>query len=267
MKSIEQFYNQDVQNEWARFDRHRTEFAVTLRALAEFLPPPPAQILDVGGGPGRYAIELTKQGYTVTLVDLAQNNLEHARTHALAAGVTLADIQHGNALDLSRFAENRYDAVLLMGPLYHLFTEQDRAQAVAEAYRVVKPGGLIFAAFITPFAQVRFWASVNPNWLVEYRDYAERSLRTGIHEPHLGFTDAYFTHPHEVCPLLEKGGFSTLRLMGSEGVVAGMEEQVNQLTGEAWDLWVDLNYRLGQDSSLYGASDHLLYVGCKALEI
>ncbi|MFN8486899.1 MAG: methyltransferase domain-containing protein [Caldilineaceae bacterium] len=264
MNSVEQFYHQDQHDEWGRFDRHRTEFAITLRALAEFLPPPPAQILDVGGGPGRYAIELTKQGYAVTLVDLAQGNLERARANALAADVTLTGIQHGNALDLSCIADSTYDAVLLMGPLYHLFTQQERVQAVAEAHRVLKPGGLIFAAFITLFAQLRFWARVNPTWLLEYRDYAERSLRTGIHEPHLGFTDAYFAHPNEVIPLLEKGGFSTLRLLGSEGVVAGMEDLVNQLTGEAWALWVDLNYRLGQDSALYGASDHLLYIGRKA---
>src|SRR5690242_16897048 len=126
MNEVEQFYNQDEHDEWARFERHRTEFAINLRALAEFLPPAPAQILDVGGGPGRYAIELTKQGYAVTLVDLAQGNLERARANALAAGVTLANIQHGNALHLSRFADSTYDAVLLMGPLYHLFTEQDR---------------------------------------------------------------------------------------------------------------------------------------------
>jgi len=150
-----------------------------------------------------------------------------------------------------------------MGPLYHLFTEQDRAQAVVEAHRVLKPDGLFFAAFITPFAQLRFWARINPNWLLEYREYAERSLRTGIHEPHLGFTDAYFAHPREVIPLLEQGGFSTLRLLGSEGVVAGMEDLVNPLTGAAWEAWVDLNYRLGQDPTLYGAADHLLYVGHK----
>ena len=137
MNTVEQFYDQDEHNEWSRFDRHRTEFAVNLRALSEFLPPAPVQILDVGGGPGRYAIELTKRGYPVTLLDLAQRNLERAQANAEVAGIALAGVQHGNALDLTCFADNTYDAVLLMGPLYHLFTEQDRVQAVVEARRVL----------------------------------------------------------------------------------------------------------------------------------
>lgn len=222
MNSVEQFYDQNEHNEWVRLDRHRTEFAVTLRAMATFLPSPPAQILDVGGGPGRYAVELTRRGYAVTLLDLSQVNLARANEQARAAGVTLDRVLHGNALDLATIADATYNAVLLMGPLYHLFTVADRLQAVREANRVLKPGGLLFAAFITQFAQFRFWARFNPTWLLEYREYAEEFLATGIHKPYLGFTDAYFAHPAEVAPLLEAGGFSTLQIIGCEGVVAGM---------------------------------------------
>ncbi len=84
------FYDDNAENEWLRMDRHRTEFAVTLRALQEHLPPPPARLLDCGGGPGRYAIELMQRGYTVTLFDLSEGNLRLAREKALEAGVELA---------------------------------------------------------------------------------------------------------------------------------------------------------------------------------
>ncbi|HEX6386847.1 MAG TPA: methyltransferase domain-containing protein [Anaerolineae bacterium] len=84
---VERHYYQQAQREWERLERHRTEFAVTLRALADCLPPPPATILDVGGGPGRYAIALTQRGYTVTLLDLSRNNLALARVKAQEAGV------------------------------------------------------------------------------------------------------------------------------------------------------------------------------------
>ena len=73
--NVEQFYDGFAAQEWGRLERHRTEFAVTMRALRDWLPPAPATILDIGGGPGRYSIALAQLGYDVTLLDLAQGNL------------------------------------------------------------------------------------------------------------------------------------------------------------------------------------------------
>ena len=124
---IEQFYDTDPAKEWERLARHRMEFAVSMRAIREHLPPPPAHILDIGGGPGRYSIALAKLGYDVTLLDLSKANIEFARSKAAAEGCALKDAVHGNALDLSRFADGIFDGVLLMGPLYHLIALEDRA--------------------------------------------------------------------------------------------------------------------------------------------
>ena len=137
---------------YKRQERHRTEFAVTLCALDEHLPPPPAHVLDCGGGPGRYSIALAQRGYTVTLFDLSPELLAMAREKVAEAGVTLASFEQGTATNLTRFPDDTFDAVLVMGPLYHLLDESDRRQALAEAYRVVKPGGPVFAAFIARYA-------------------------------------------------------------------------------------------------------------------
>jgi hypothetical protein len=88
-------------------------------------------------------------------------------------------------------------------------------------------------------------------------------LDTGIHDQGEGSWGAYFAHPDEILPLMEDSGLRTLLLMGCEGVVASHEDRINELDGEAWEAWVDLNYELGQEPTLYGASDHLLYVGQK----
>ena len=104
MNVVEKFYDGKANAEWIRLERHRTEFAVTMRALADFLPEAPATILDVGGGPGRYAIALAQQSYSVTLVDLSQSNLTLAREKAEEAGVVLTDFIHANALDLAHFS-------------------------------------------------------------------------------------------------------------------------------------------------------------------
>ncbi len=265
MSKIEQFYDGAVAREWERLDRHRMEFAITRRALAEHLPPPPAVILDIGGGPGRYAIALAGQGYAVTLLDLSQGLLDWARGKAAEAGVAVADYVHGNALDLGRFPAATFDAALLMGPLYHLLQAEDRARAVREAARVLKPGGLVFASFIVRYAAVRWGAKFAAERILEWRAREEGVLTTGHNVTEGGFTDSYFAHPAEIRPLMEGGGFETLDLLACEGVISMLEDEINPLQGEAWDAWVALNYRVCRDPSIHGAAEHLLYVGRKPI--
>jgi len=261
---IARAYDANSEREWARLERHRTEFALTLRALRQHLPPPPARVLDCGGGPGRYAIELAGLGYAVTLFDLSAACLRLAREKAAAAGVTLAAYEHGTATDLSRFAEASFAAVLLLGPLYHLLEEDERRQALAEAYRVLQPGGVLFASFITRYAGLR-WAAVNaPTWPLENQELNELTLASGQQPPHAepGFV-AYFAHPTEVVPLCQGAGFAVVTVLGVEGVISMIEAGVNALSGAAWDLWVDLNYRLATDPSIHGCNEHLLAIAVK----
>jgi S-adenosylmethionine-dependent methyltransferase len=262
----EPFYDEFAPQEWVRLERHRTEFAVTIKAMASFLPDPPSSILDIGAGPGRYAIELARKGYSVTLLDVSKASLEMAKQKAEEEGVSLKDFVYGNALSSSKCVSEIFDAVLLMGPLYHLLLEQERVRAIQEAMEILKPGGRLFSSFITRFAPFREAASSVPSWFLENRDYALRMLETGLHEAPEKFAKAYFTHPDEVVPMMENCGLKTLLLLGCEGIVAGHEEKVSTLQSEDWDHWVDLNYRLGQEPSLYGASDHLFYVGEKSGE-
>lgn len=259
------YYDAGADQEWARMDRHRTEFAVTLRTMAEHLPPPPAQILDCGGGPGRYAIELARQGYAVTLFDLSAGCLALARAKAAEAGVTLAGYEQGTAVDLARFPDGRFDVVLLMGPLYHLLDANDRRQALAEAQRVLKPGGLLLAAFTSRYAPLRYTAAHEPLWIVENPAPAELLLTQGLLPPrgdNRGFV-AYFAHPTEVAPLCRDAGLDVVTVLGVEGLVSQIETEINALEGPAWEAWVDLNARVAPDPSLHGGVEHLLVVAHK----
>lgn len=266
MDAVQQFYEKNAQNEWDRLDRHRTEFAVTLRAFKDHFPPSPADVLDVGGGPGRYSIALTKLGYRAFLFDLSTDCLQLAQTKARDAGVTLAGCLRGNAIDLGQFGDGRFDVVLLMGPLYHLLDVESRERAVKEARRVLGRNGLVFATFITRYAPLRWSAKNEPEWLSRGKEL----LETGVWRPsvtgvpsgaRVGFTDSYFAHPEEIKPLMNKCGFEDLDLIGCEGGISLIEEKVNELQGDAFDAWVDLNYRLSKDPSFHGAAEHLLYVG------
>lgn len=260
---IERYYDLSTSNEWNRLERHRTEFAITLRALKDFLPTAPAKILDCGGGPGRYAIELTQQGYTVTLLDLSAINLSFARTQAYTAGVTIAAYEHGTAIDLSRFSDETFDVVLLMGPLYHLLTHKERLQALREAHRVLKKGGVLFAAFVTQYAALRFFAKDAPEWILQHPKEMQAFWQTGVF-PHTRQDGteflAYFCPSAEVKPLIESANFKVQTVLACEGTVSMIDEKINVLEGELWQAWVDLNYRLAPDPSLHGACEHLLCV-------
>jgi S-adenosylmethionine-dependent methyltransferase len=263
MTIVETYYDQNAQEEWNRLDRHKVEFQLTMRALSEFLPAAPAKLIEIGGGPGRYAIHLAQRGYQVTLADLSSASLKLARQKAVEAEVELEAFVHANALDLAAFPAASFDAALLLGPLYHLHKPEERQSALQQAKRLLKPGGLVFASFITRFAGFRDAAVHGYSFVQDDPAYSEKLLETGIHDNGVGFTDAYFAHPDEVIPLGESAGFTTLRLMGCEGVLSGHEEYVNSLSGAGHDFWLDINYRMAQEPCLLGASDHLLYIGRK----
>ena len=263
MSDVEEYYNRDPQYEWERLERNKTEFAVTMRAFKEYFPPPPAEILDIGGGPGRYSIAVAQQGYTVTLVDISKNCVEFARKKAKEAGIELGCI-HGNALAL-KFPNEQFDVVLLMGPLYHLLTEKDREKALNEAVRVLRENGFIFASFVTRYAPIRWVAKYEPEWIVQNRQQCEEIIAKGtarLHEESfVNYT--WFAHPAEVNSFMEKAELEFVDLIACEGIVSFIDEQVNQATGELWEAWVDLNYELGKDVTVHGTAEHLLYVGRK----
>ncbi len=262
-QQIKSYYDENAERELERSKRHRMEFEISLRVICEKLPPPPAHLLDIGGGPGYYALRLAQAGYTVTLLDLSARNLAFAQKDAAAQNVSLNACIHGSALHLGTFADHSFDAVLLMGPLYHLLTTVERVQAVQEARRVLKPGGLIFAAFISRYAPFRDAVHRGACWVEEHPNWAEIVLQEGInHQEWGGFTEAYFEWPDAIAPFMEANGFATLQITGCEGVVASNEDYLATVDEAAWQTWFDLNYRLSSTPAILGASDHLLYCGC-----
>jgi SAM-dependent methyltransferase len=263
--AVKALYRSDPDREWQRNTRHRTEFALTKLALSDHLPPPPARILDCGGGPGYYAIALSQQGYQVTLFDLSSELLALAREKASAVGVNLENYEQGTATDLSRYQDSTFDAVLLMGPLYHLLDVGERLQALSEAYRVVKPGAPVFAAFIGRYAGHRDAAAHYPENACTHPEIYDTIAESGLLPPRkdesVGFV-AYFAHPSEIEPLCRQAGLEVVTLLGLEGVVSMQEKEINALEGACWEQWVRINYAIAHDPAILGGVEHILAV-CK----
>jgi SAM-dependent methyltransferase len=192
----------------------RLELIRTLELLERFLPPAPADVLDVGGGPGVYAAALTDRGYRVRLVDAMAEHVEQARRD----GRFDADVGDARQLDA---ADERYDAVLLMGPLYHLTDRRDRLAALLEARRVLRRGGVLFAVAISRYASffdsLRFERHDDP----AFASIVERDLDDGQHRNEENvdgwFTTAFFHHPDELEAEIREAGFELETVVGIEG--------------------------------------------------
>jgi S-adenosylmethionine-dependent methyltransferase len=189
-----------------------------------------------------------------------------AQDKVQAAGVRLVAYERGTATDLSCFGDETFDAVLLMGPLYHLLDADDRRRALLEAQRVLCRGGPLFAAFITRYAPFLYCAAKETDWPIQEPAFAESLLQTGLMPPRgqesLAFV-AHCAHPTEVTPFMEGAGLEVVALLGVEGLVSMIEDGVNALSGPAWETWVDLNYRVAADPSVHGGVEHLLVVAIK----
>ncbi|HOK54304.1 MAG TPA: methyltransferase domain-containing protein [Armatimonadota bacterium] len=266
MNRVEEYYDEHHENEWQRLEIHRVEYGITLRALEEYLPVLPASVVDVGGACGRYAIELARRGYLTTIVDLSSRCLDMARKQASMAGVELAGYIHTDARELSGFNDESTDAVLIMGPLYHLLDHQDRLKAVQEAWRILKPGGLVFASFICKHSVVQWAAVDNPEYIRDYSQELDNILKTGVHrreDGSTGFIDAWFAHPTEIPTLMAEAGFEQIDMLACEPLVNEIESRINETEPELHKVWINLLYQIAKDPTIHGAAGHLLYVGRK----
>ena len=264
-EDIAAFYAQGLERDRLTTGQGALELARTRLVLERYLPPPPAVIADVGGGPGRYAIWLAERGHDVHLVDPIPLHIEQARAAAAAhGGVALASATVGDARALW-LPNVSTDAVLLLGPPYHLPDRADRLLALSEAGRVCRPGGLIIVAAISRFASaldgLRGGYLEDPAFAsVVAGDLSDGRHRNPTRNPAY-FTTAYFHRPEELAQECSDAGLTHEATLGVEGA--------------AW-LLSDLDARLADDrhrgvllaaldaleseSTLIGVSAHLLAV-------
>ncbi len=236
----------------------------TRELIQRYAPPPPGTVIDVGGAAGAYALWLAEAGYTVHLIDAVPRLVAEAERRSAAARASLASCRVGDArrLDMPNKAA---DVVLLLGPLYHLTDAGDRARSLKEAARVLKPGGLLFAAAISRWASALAGLARDLFQDPRFAAIVERDLREGQHRNPTErldyFTTAYFHRPDELRAEVLDAGLVLEGLYGVEGPGWLLSDVTARLAdpGRRADL-LQVARLLESEPSVLGVSAHLLGV-------
>ena len=262
ISDIREYYDSSVENEDGRLERHPVERDITWRYLNRFLPRS-GKLLEIGAATGAYTIPLAEKGYEITAVDLSSSLLEKCREKVLERGLrNRVECVAADARNLSDIQSTDYDAVLLMGPLYHLSDENDRLSVIRQVSERLKPGGRIFSSFISRYGIWRDILVKSPQ-LIKYPEDVRSVLETGkdlvVPSWNSQFR-AYFVTVPEIEPLHARFGFRTLALTGIELIP---DEAYEKLSADERRLWLDLLVRIGTEPSVIGNSCHILYIGEK----
>ena len=233
------------------------EFLTTMRYIGKYIKPGD-RVLEVGAGTGRYSHALARQGYTVDAVELIGHNIDVFQNNT-QPGENIS-ITQGNALDLSAFSDNTYDITLLLGPLYHLYTKEDKRQALREAIRVTRPGGVIFAAYV-----ISDGCLLDEGFLRGNINVAEY-VKTGLLDRE---TFAAKSEPKDLFELVRKEDvdelmrdFPTTRLhyVASDGCALLLRYAIDAMDDDAFALYLNYHFATFERAVLVGVSSRALDV-------
>ena len=254
MSYLEDYYNR-YDEDGRLLSRHgQVEYLTTMkyiRACLEGISEP--NILEVGAGTGRYSVTLAKQGYRVTAVELTAHNLELLK--AKLDGSEPLTAMRGNATDLSALPDGAYDLTMLLGPMYHLYTREDKLKALAEAVRVTRPGGYILVAYCmneptviqyvfgkNKLSEVMDLNMVTPDWhcVSEPKDLFEM-VRT-----------------EEIAALDAEVPVKRVKLVATDGATNYMRDCIDAMDDDTFAKWMDYHFTICERPDLIGASHHTL---------
>jgi SAM-dependent methyltransferase len=219
---IVSLYNQSDEEHRLEHDLGPLEETRMHELLKRYLPPSPADLCDVGGAAGAYSFWLAEKGYSVSLIDVVPKHIEQAKQRQIQSPeARLHSMIVGDARMLP-FSADRFDCVLMHGPLYHLVDPADRQEALAEALRVLRPNGVLIAVGITRYASLIYGLTAGSIWDPECLDMLVEGVRSGLHRNGFGFKkeralDVYFHLPSELKDEITKAGFRAMKCLGVLG--------------------------------------------------
>lgn len=247
MNELEKYYNKF--NEEKRLQsRHGTvEYVVSMKYIHDFLKKGD-KVLDIGAGTGRYSVALANEGYDVTAIELVKYNLG-----ILKSKKSTVKAYQGTALKLSRFEDESFDITLLFGPMYHLYTFEDKLKALTEAMRVTKKGGTIFVAYCMNDYAVLTYAFKENNLK---KCMEEKKITEDFHcisEP----IDLYdYVRIEDIDRLNEAANALRIKIIAPDGAADYMRQFLNTMDEETFSSFIDYQLSVSERQDMIGASAH-----------
>lgn len=256
MTELEEYYNKFNEEKRLNSRHGQVEFRISMKYIQEYLQEcekagrakSQIRILDIGAGTGRYSVAIANEGYDVTAVELVKHNLG-----LLKAKNSSVKAMQGNALKLKKLENEQFDITLLFGPMYHLFSEEDRLKALSEAKRVTKKGGIIFVAYVMNEYGVLTYAFKEKHVMecVEQQRFTE-DFHT-ISEPKNLYD---YVRLEDINALNEKAGLERIKILSPDGPANYMRPFLNQLSDEEFEVFVQYQMATCERPELIGAGAH-----------
>ncbi|MBR4910540.1 MAG: class I SAM-dependent methyltransferase [Clostridia bacterium] len=254
MNYLEEYYNA-YDEEGRLLSRHgQVEYLTTMKYIEECLEGVSnPDIMEIGAGTGRYSVTLAKRRLRVTAVELVEHNLEILRSKL--DGTEPITAMPGNALDLSAFPDNSFDLTMLLGPMYHLYTKEEKLRALSEAVRVTKPRGHILVAYC-----------MNEPTVIQYvfgmnhlREVMDLNMLTSdwhcISEPKEVFE---LVRTEDIAELNAAVPVKRIKLVATDGATNYKREYIDAMDDETFSKWMDYHFAICERQDLIGASHHTL---------
>ena len=225
--------------------------------------PKKGKILDCASGPGIYSFYFAEKGYEVTALDLTPRHIEFIDNELKNRPYTIHTAVN-DATDLSRFDNDTFEAVLCMGPIYHLTGEEQRQKCLDECKRVLKPGGILAVAYINRFCVFPYVATRNKKFLSI--DLAKKLISSGTiyhDDPDCFWTDTYYVIPEEIENLFSNMKLYIIDHLATDGISLFLKQQVDSMDEKEFKVWCDYHYMVCREKNILGMSNHGLIIGKK----
>lgn len=259
-RELDEILNNHYSNDYTEDDRlikdktHQVEYITTLKYIDKYLKKGD-RVLEVGAGTGIYSLGLAKRGYQVDAVELVNDNLNILKSKITPA-MNINAIQ-GNALDLSMYEDNTFDMTLVLGPLYHLFKDEERDKVIEEAIRVTKSGGIIYYAFILSDLTMINWGFEKGNLVPNMGVMITDDYKVINREEYI----FYLTYMSEIKKLMqEHDKQEVLTYVATDGVGRVMSDKINEMSDEEYKHYINYHLSICEREDLIGYSGHVLAI-------